>query len=42
MYEGIGLKNIKDRVALVKASLVIDSELGRGTKIVVVFAVDLK
>lgn len=42
VHEGIGLKNIKERAALVKALLVIDSELGRGTMIQVVFADDLK
>ncbi len=42
VHEGIGLKNIKERAALVKASLVIDSELGIGTKLTAVFAVDLK
>ena len=41
VYEGIGLKNIKERAALVKASLVIYSELGIGTKLKAVFAVDL-
>jgi signal transduction histidine kinase len=42
VHAGIGLKNIKERAALVKALLVIDSELGRGTMIQVVFADDLK
>ena len=42
VHEGIGLKNIKERAALVKASLVIDSELGRGTNIEAFFSVNLK
>jgi signal transduction histidine kinase len=35
--DGIGLKNIQERARLAKAILSIASEVGRGTKIEVVF-----
>jgi two-component system, NarL family, sensor kinase len=31
-YEGIGLKNIKDRIAFLKGSILISSEIGKGTQ----------
>lgn len=31
---GIGLKNMKDRAKLIKSKLIIESELGKGTKII--------
>jgi signal transduction histidine kinase len=32
-YEGIGLKNIRDRVAFLKGNVEINSEIGKGTKL---------
>jgi signal transduction histidine kinase len=38
-HQGIGLKNIKERVTLLKAALTIESKLGNGTKIVVLLEI---